>query len=317
MQLPYFTHDEIRLALPFPELVKQLKLAFQQAIQSPRRHAHQIQTAPLCNLLLMPVWQEQARLGVKLVTVAPQNQGLPSVHAIFLLFDAATGAPLAIMDGEELTKRRTAAASVLAANYLARVDASHLLLVGNGALSPYMAAAYATCRRLQKITIWGRNSEKSQACLAQLRQMSNLPASLELKVSSDLAEACGEADIICCATTSTQALLDARWIKPGCHLDLVGGFKPDMREASDELMQNSCVFVDTFSGAMAEAGDIVQPLQRGLIDEAHVLAELADLCSGRHSGRQRASDITLFKSVGTAIEDLVAAELVWQARPAA
>lgn len=314
MHLPYFTQQEICQALPYPELVTQLKLAFQQAIQAPRRHAHQLQSEPLCNLLLMPVWQEQARLGVKLVTVAPQNQGLPSVHAIFILFDAVTGAPLALMDGEELTKRRTAAASVLAATYLARTDARHLLLVGNGALSPYMAAAYIACRPLQKITVWGRNLAKSQACLERIRQLVDLPKTLELHLSEDLASACRNADIICCATTSTQALLEADWITPGCHLDLVGGFKPDMREASDTLVQKSQVFVDTYSGALTEAGDLLQPMQQGLIQNDHIHAELADLCRGHHRGRLNDHEITLFKSVGTAIEDLAAAEMVWQAR---
>ncbi len=320
MHLPYFTQDQIRQALPYPALVKHLHTAFQSDIHAPLRQAYQINQAPLCNLLLMPVWQQQARLGVKLVTVAPQNQQLPSVHALFILFDSATGAPLALMDGEELTKRRTAAASVLAASYLAPASASRLLIVGNGALAPYMATAYASCRTLSQITVWGRNPEKSQACLQQIAQQLEAEArplpQLAYAEPAELAAACQDADIICCATTSTSPIVSASMLKAGCHLDLVGGFKADMREVDDLTMQQASVFVDTYQGALSEAGDIVQTLQNGMLTRSAIRAELAELCRGQHPGRSQSGEITLFKSVGTALEDLAAAELVWQAAAA-
>jgi len=318
MHLPYFTQSEIRQALPYPALVSQLRHAFQSELHAPLRQAYQINQQPLCNLLLMPVWQQQARLGVKLVTVAPENRDLPSVHALFILFDCATGAPLALMDGEELTKRRTAAASVLAASYLAREDAQHLLLVGNGALAPYMAAAYASCRPLKQITVWGRNPEKSQACLsqiaAQLETEGQAAPQLNYAKPEALAQACQQADIICCATTSTAPILTAPMLAAGCHLDLVGGFKPDMREVDDQVMQSARVFLDTYQGALHEAGDIVQTLNSGVLKRSAIKAELAELCRGQHTGRSTRAEISLFKSVGTALEDLAAAELVWQAQ---
>jgi ornithine cyclodeaminase len=287
-----------------------MREAFRDTAQAPRRHVHPLSDTGSSTLLLMPVWQANAHLGVKLVTVVPENQTrqLPTVQALFILLDTATGTPLALMDGEELTLRRTAAASALASTYLSRPDSEQLLIVGTGQLAPYMAVAHCAVRDIRRVTVWGRDL---QLTIEKIKAL-GLPASVAIDVAEDLETASMTADLISCATTSRQALLQSASVQPGTHIDLVGGFKPDMREADDELMSKARLFVDTFDGALAEAGDLVQPLQAGLITRTSVLAELAELASGRHAGRSNAQEITLFKSVGTAIEDLCAANLVWQ-----
>ena len=311
--IPFFSSEQIQQALPCTTLIAALREAFQDTAQAPRRHVHPLSDSGSSTLLLMPVWQANAHLGVKLVTVVPENQArqLPTVQALFILLDTATGTPLALMDGEALTLRRTAAASALASTYLSRPDSEHLLIVGTGQLAPYMAVAHCAVRKMRRVTVWGRDLQKAQRTVEKIQAL-GLPASISIDVTENLGTASMAADLISCATTSRQALLQSDSVRPGTHIDLVGGFKPDMREAEDKLISSARLFVDTFDGALAEAGDLVQPVQAGLITRASVLAELADLASGRHSGRSNAQEITLFKSVGTAIEDLCAANLVWQ-----
>ncbi len=311
--IPFFSSEQIQQALPCTTLIAALREAFQDTAQAPRRHVHPLSDSGSSTLLLMPVWQANAHLGVKLVTVVPENQArqLPTVQALFILLDTATGTPLALMDGEALTLRRTAAASALASTYLSRPDSEHLLIVGTGQLAPYMAVAHCAVRKMRRVTVWGRDLQKAQQTVEKIQAL-GLPASISIDVTENLGTASMAADLISCATTSRQALLQSDSVRPGTHIDLVGGFKPDMREAEDKLISSARLFVDTFDGALAEAGDLVQPVQAGLITRASVLAELADLASGRHSGRSNAQEITLFKSVGTAIEDLCAANLVWQ-----
>lgn len=309
--IPYFTKEQVSTALPYPKLIPALQQAFTEEMIAPKRHAHTLSEADSSSLLLMPVWQPQGHLGVKLVTVAPKNIDVPTVHAIFVLFDIRTGAPLALMDGEELTLRRTAAASALASSYASRSNARHLLLVGNGRLAPHIAIAHCQTRAITDISLWGRSVEKSAAAARVIREHAEFPAHIRLHVVEDLAVACHEADIICCATTSKTPIVLGDYVKAGTHLDLVGGFKPDMREVDDALMSKATVFVDTYAGALAEAGDITQTLTNGSLLRSALVAELAELCSGRHLGRKTDAEITLFKSVGTAIEDLSAANLVW------
>lgn len=311
--IPFFNNEQIQQALPCKALISALRDAFQSQVQAPRRHVHALSSADSSTLLLMPVWQTEGHMGVKLVTVAPGNRDLqlPTVQALFILLDTATGTPLALMDGEELTLRRTAAASALASAYLSRPDSQHLLIVGTGKLAPYMAIAHSAVREIRRLTVWGRDSQRAHQTMQKIQAL-GLPASVVLDVAQDLEQASRNADIISCATTSHQPLLQSTAVRPGTHIDLVGGFKPDMREADDALISKAALFVDTFDGALAEAGDLVQPMQAGLITRSSVLADLVDLTTGRHQGRSDAQQVTLFKSVGTAIEDLCAANLVWQ-----
>jgi ornithine cyclodeaminase/alanine dehydrogenase-like protein (mu-crystallin family) len=310
--IPYLDAAQLAAALTYPVLIPALGTAFRNGAEAPQRHVHTISPANDAVLLLMPVWQAERHTGVKLVTVAPRNpqKNLPTVHSIFMLFDSATGAPVCQMDGEELTLRRTAAASALASSYLSRPDSSRLLVVGTGSLAPYMAAAHCAARPIRNVTIWGRSPDKALHAAALLRQRLADP-DIAIAFSEDLASAAGNADIISCATTSTVPILQAQWVRPGTHIDLVGGFRPNMREAGDALVSAADIFVDTFAGALAEAGDLLQPMAAGRLAREDIRAELADLCAGRHPGRSSAGQITLFKSVGTALEDLCGANLAW------
>jgi ornithine cyclodeaminase len=310
--ISHLTASQLRTALPYPALIAALRQAFQENIEAPTRHVHTVSEENATVLLLMPVWQPAGAMGVKLVTVAPGNRAkqLPTVHAIFMLFDTTTGVPIALMDGEELTLRRTAAASALASSYLSRPDSASLLTVGAGTLAPYLAAAHCAARPIRNIEVWGRSQDKAEQTVQQIHAQ-GLPQGVTVKVASDLEAAVRNADIITCATTSTAPVVRGDWVGPGAHVDLVGGFKPDMREADDDLMGKSSVFVDTFADALAEAGDLIQPMASGYLQRDAIVAELADLASGRHAGRHHPEQITVFKSVGTGIEDLCAANLAW------
>jgi alanine dehydrogenase len=310
--IPYLDAAQLAAAMPYPVLISALRDAFLAGAETPQRHVHTISPNNDAVLLLMPVWQPERHTGVKLVTVAPRNPQLqlPTVHSVFMLFDSATGAPVCQMDGEELTLRRTAAASALASSYLSRPDSTRLLIVGTGSLAPYMAAAHCAARPIRDVTVWGRSPDKAAQMADLLRQRLG-DAGITVSVAEDLPTAATNAHIISCATTSTTPILQAAWVQPGTHVDLVGGFRPNMREADDALIAASEVFVDTFAGALAEAGDLVQPMAAGSLARGDLRAELADLCAGRHPGRTYASQITLFKSVGTALEDLCGANLAW------
>lgn len=311
--IPYFTSEQIHQSLPWATLIPALREAFRAAAVTPRRHAHALSPSGSSTLLLMPVWQVAGHLGIKLVTVVPENRNrqLPTVQALFVLLDTETGTPLALMEGEALTLRRTAAASALASTYLSRADSAHLLIIGTGQLAPFMASAHCAVRDIRQVSVWGRDAQRAHQTLEKIRAV-GLPASTTVFVEQNLNDALRRADIISCATTSHQPLVTAAAVRPGTHIDLVGGFKPDMREADDALMGAASLFVDSFDGALAEAGDLVQPLQAGLISRSQVLAELADLTAIRHPGRSDSDQITVFKSVGTALEDLCAADQVWQ-----
>lgn len=295
-------------------LVDALARMFRDGCIAPVRHAHTIPVAgePAGTALLMPAWQTDRYLGIKIVNVFPGNsaRSQPAVSAIYILMSARTGALLATIDGRELTGRRTAATSTLAARYLARHDARSLLVVGTGHIARELAEFHAALRPgIRQLTVWGRTPHHAQA-LADALRAAGLPAT----ATDDLESAARTADVISCATITSEPLLRGEWIRPGTHIDLVGGFRPTMREADDALIARADVFVDTRAGALQEAGDVVQPIAAGVLAEADV-HELADLCSGRHPGRRSPESITVFKSVGAALEDLAAAILIYESTP--
>ena len=296
-----YSAAQVHAALPWAALGDALHAAFVRGAQVPLRHAHAL--APTDTLLLMPAWDDRL-LITKLVTVIP---GAPStVEATVMAMDRATGHPLAVLDGEALTLRRTAATSALAARHLALPEVETLLVVGTGRLAAWMARAHVALRPdLQRVLVWGRRLEAAQALAAELAG-EGLPAC----AVPDLEAAVRAARLISCATTSTEPMVRGAWLAPGTHLDLVGGFRRDMREVDDEAVARARIVVDTHAGAGVEAGDVVQPLQRGVITPEAVVGELAQLLRGDCVGRRKPQDITLFKSVGTALEDLAAARLV-------
>jgi ornithine cyclodeaminase len=304
--LPFIDAGAVHAALDWRALVEALREAFRRGAEAPVRSSHAV-TPEGDRLLLMPAW-DASSLGVKIVTVFPRNpaRGLASVSALYLLMDVSSGHPLALIDGEALTLRRTAAASALASLYLSRPDSRTLLVVGPGRLAPYLAAAHCAVRPIDRVLVWGRAPARAEALARDLRAQGT-PA----EPCADLGAGLAQADVVTCATTSREPIVRGAAVQRGTHVDLVGGFAPEMRECDDDLVAKSQVFVDTYAGALKEAGDLVQPIAAGRIAREHVRAELADLVSGRHAGRRSPGEITLFKSVGTALEDLCAARLVY------
>ena len=258
------------------------------------------------SLLVMPAWVDGELIGVKAVTYFPTNaaRALPTINAGYLLFDGRTGEMLAALDGDELTLRRTAAVSALAASRLARADATRLLVVGTGNLAPNLALAHCAVRDFATVEVWGRQPAKAEE-LAQRLHEHGLPA----RPATDLDRAVEQADVITCATGATSPLIAGERLRPGTHLDLVGGFRGDMREADDATARRATLFADTVVGAKL-AGDIAQPIASGLITEQSIAADLAALVADQHPGRTSPTEITLFKSVGFALSDLAAARLV-------
>ena len=302
----FYPAAEVHAALSLPALADSIAEALKAGTVAPLRHAYALSDTD--SLLLMPAWSAgEGAIGVKLVTVLPGNRerGSSTVNALYVLFDRNSGEPRAVIDGEALTLRRTAAASLLAARYLARNDARQVLIVGTGRLARFMAHAHCASRDIERLLIWGRNADSAESLVSVLKR-EGLPA----ESVDDLEHAVHESHIVTCATTATSPVVNGAWLAPGTHVDLVGAFKPNMREVDDGAVARSIVYVDTFAGAFAEAADIIEPIARGVIKRADIRGELVELVTGSARGRSEANEITLFKSVGTAIEDLAAAQML-------
>jgi len=302
--------DATRAALPFERLVDALRTMFAAGCEVPPRHMHEL-VAPDGNAvtsLIMPAWTERY-YGIKTVNIAPGNaaRGLPGLHSVYLLFDAVTGAPLAQLDGNVITARRTAAASALAASWLARDDARHLLVVGAGAVARLLPAAYRAVRPVARVSVWARRREAAEALAADLRAQG-----FDAVVAADLDAAVAAADIVSSATLATEPIVHGRWLRTGSHLDLIGSFTPAMREADDDCLAGAALYVDT-DEALRKSGDLLGPLSRGVFAPGEVRGTLATLARGEAPGRRDRDERTVFKSVGTALEDLAAATLVWEA----
>lgn len=296
---------ELAKVAPYSAIVEALREGFKTDIATPVRHHHE--TSPVATLLLMPAWSREWT-GLKTVIVKSDNaaKNLPTVQASYLLVKNDTGETVAIMDGTELTRRRTAAASALAASYLARPDASTLMLVGAGALGAHFVRAHAAVRPIKRVLIYNRSVDKAAALAAELKA-----DGFEASAVTDLEAAVGQADIVTCVTTSTTPIVRGEWLKPGTHVDLAGAFKPTMRETDGDVVVRSRVYVDTREGAFTEAGDLLQARDEGKFDFANVQGDLFDLCRGVVKGRKTPEEITLFKSCGTALEDLATAIMVY------
>jgi ornithine cyclodeaminase len=303
--------EQIRSHLDWRQTIDALERMFAAPCTAPPRHHHTITLDGRedATMLLMPAWAADRYVGVKVANVYPDNpsRGLPAIHGSYLLMNGTTGEPLALLDGGELTARRTVCASALAARYLSRAESRKLLIVGSGRLSLFIGLAHRAVRPIESISVWGRNREHAEAVARSYRQ-----AGFEAAAAADLESASGDADIISCVTMSTQPLVLGRWLKPGAHLDLIGGFRPHMREVDSDAVARSTIFADTREGVLGEAGDLLIPIAEGRINAASIAAELRDLASSAHPGRTGTSEITLFKSVGTAIEDLAAAILCYE-----
>lgn len=312
--MKFISADAIDAALDPKFMADALVDAFKGDSVVPVRHHHDIERPDAdATLLLMPAWSGKADaepfVGTKIVTVYPANgaKSLPAVMGTYILLNGATGAPLCALDGTRLTLWRTAAASALAARYCARPDASRMVMVGAGALAPFMIKAHCAASPISDVALWNHHPERAEAVAKTLRA-----EGLPVRVVTDLETAVRDADIVSSATLSTNALIKGAWLKDGAHLDCVGAFKPSMRETDDEAVKRASLFCDTRAGALKEGGDYAQPLAAGVIKEGDIKADLYDLTRGTHRGRASPREITMFKSVGTAIEDLAAAIAVWK-----
>lgn len=303
-------HDAVAARLDWPRLIEALRRGFgaDGAVQAPDRQVLTIDQpdGTTASLLIMPAWQAGHAIGVKVVTFLPGNAaaGRPTINAGYLLFDGADGRLLTAMDGDMLTARRTAAASALAADYLARADVRRLLVCGTGQLAASVAEAHAAIRQYDRVLVWGRNPDKARAIAAQL-QTRGLPA----EAQEDLETACRTADVISCVTASTRPFIRGEWLAEGSHLDLIGAFRPDMRESDDLALTGARVYVDGRAGALL-AGDLAQPIAAGRFAPDMIEGDLGQLVRGEAAGRQDGRQRTLFKSAGLSQEDLLAAMLV-------
>ena len=303
--------EATRAALPWADLINAIEAMFAGECVMPLRHHHDVEVPGEANatFLMMPAWVPGRYIGVKVLSVFPDNhlRALPAIFGTYLLSSGKTGEMLMAVEGGELTARRTAATSALAARYLAQPDAEELLVVGAGRLSLNLIQAHASVLPLKRFRIWARRLEAAEKTAAEARALG-----FAAEAVSNLEAAVRYADIVSCCTLSSEPLVHGEWLKPGAHLDLIGAFKPTMRESDDEAVRRATIFVDTRAGAMSEAGDILQPLKAGVISEADLKADLFDLVAGRHKGRSDDGEITLFKSVGAALEDLAGAILAYE-----
>lgn len=306
-----YSAQQVAERLPYLGLVDRLRDAFAQMSEVPPRSMYPINLpdGTRAELGIMPAWQTNGFIAVKLLTIFPLNASkkLPSIHAQILVFDGTTGVPVALVDGTEVTRRRTAASSALAATFLARRESESLLVVGTGAQATHQALAYAAVLPIRRIGVWGRSAEKGALIV---RALSQGASRFSVELIEDLEAAAREADVITCLTRASEPIIKGDWLKPGVFLDLVGNHLPDRRETDDRAAQRSRIFVDTMKGAMGEAGELLIPIKRGIIRESDVLGDLHALCRGEVPGRRTPDEITLFKSVGTGLEDLAAACMV-------
>jgi len=309
--VPMIDGAAVAAVLDYPAVIASLREAYREGCEVNEVFRLDLASASgaLNSFLLRPAWQRDRHIGVKLVSVFPDNatRGLASVLGLYALFDGATGAPLACLDGTVLTLWKTAANSALAADYLAREDAASMLMVGAGALAPHLITAHACVRPIRRVAIWNRTPERARA-LARAGDWGGL----EVTATEDLARAVGEADVISCATMARTPLIRGAWLRPGTHLDLVGGFTLAMREADDEAVRRARVYVDTPEGTIAEVGDIAGPIAAGVIAEADIAGDLYRLCRKTCPGRTSATEITLCKNGGGGLQDLATARLVFE-----
>lgn len=284
------------------DLVSPLRAAFALEYATPARLHYDLPGDDGAKLLLMPAWRSREELGVKLATVVAGNRlhGLPSINGLYVVFNGETGEVEAVLEAAALTALRTAAVSALAANYLAREDARRLLLVGTGVLIPHLAEAHLSVRKgIDEIQVWGRRHDQAVLVARQLRSFGARVTAVE-----DLEEAVRHSDIVSCATMSEAPLVHGDWLKPGAHVDLVGGFTPAMREADEVVFCGSRVVVDNKS-ALTESGDLLGPVARGIVSSD--APDLRSLVSNAALARADVNEVTVFKSVGNALSDIAAA----------
>jgi len=302
----FIPKDEVARLASYPALIDSLAKGLREPIESPPR-SHFNPNHDASAVLIMPAWKPNDIMGTKIVSIWPENnaKGKSAVSAIYVLTSCEDGTTLAVIDGTELTLRRTAAAAALAARILARPNSQRLAVLGTGALSAHMAMAHHSQFDLSETVVWGRQLGKAQAVVDELAKLG-----IAARASTDLQSTLASTDIVAAVTTATQPFIRTEWVMPGMHLGLIGAFTADMAEAQPQLLSKVRLFADTREGVLQKGGEVLQALRAGLIAEADVRAELADLVASEAPATWRNSDqdITVFKAVGFAALDLIAAE---------
>ena len=307
----HFDSKAVEKALPYPLLANALAQGLQQAIEAPPR-SHLTPNHDASCVLIMPAWRPHQLMGVKMVSVWPGNnaKGESAVSGVYVLISCDNGHPVAVLDGTALTLRRTAAAAALAARKLARQNSRTLAMLGTGALSVPLVQAHVEVMPFDSVLVWGRQVGKAQAVVAQLQQQG-----IAASAATDLEQTLAQADVVAAATTATEPFIRTDWVRPGTHLGLIGAFTAQMAEAEPALMSQAQVFADSRSAVLEKGGEVFQAIQQGLMAPTAIQAELAELAAQPEGhGRRGAQDITVFKSVGFASLDLIAAELVYNAQ---
>jgi ornithine cyclodeaminase/alanine dehydrogenase-like protein (mu-crystallin family) len=311
--MQFFDADAVHAALDYGALVEALREGHRKGVDAVERllMAQPSGDGGSDHFLILPAWQRHEALGIKLVTVFPGNRsksGPPGIQAVYVLFDGRSGTPVAVIDGTALTLRKTAADSALGATFLARPDAANLLMVGAGNQAPHQIMAHCAVRpSIERVFVWNRTLANAY----RLSRSLNVKG-IEISVAEDLPRAVASADLICCATMAAEPVIEGAWLKPGVHLDLVGGYTNDMREADDEAARRASVFVDSRWFTIGQCGDITGPMQSGALREDGIAADLFDLCKGTHPGRRSRDEITLFKNAGGAHLDLMTARFAYE-----
>lgn len=294
-------------ALPYDALIKALSEGFRQTFHAPLRHHHYLKNEAEEDavLLLMPAWFDETWGGVKMVNVVPGNveRGLAAISSSYILFNRRTGVHELLLDGAELTARRTAAAAALAASKLARPNSHTHLIVGAGRVGSCIPHAYKAVLPIKEILVFNRTYANAQRLVSELEN-----DGFNARAVTSLEDSVPQSDIISCATLATAPVLLGEWLRPGQHVDLIGSFTPNMREVDDAALSTSSIWVDT-QHALVESGDLSIPLANGVIDQGDINGSFLSLCTSEATARRSEDEITLFKAVGTAVEDLAAAVL--------
>jgi ornithine cyclodeaminase len=315
MKLRVLSQNDVRQAVSMAQAIEIVKGAFAQlsAGQAVVPIRTQLEVARHEGItLFMPAYlQESDGLGVKIVSVFPRNldMGLPTIHALVVVVDAETGCPAAVMDGTYLTALRTGAASGAATDLLARTDARRAAVFGAGAQGRTQLEAVCQVRDIEKVWVYDINREAAEQYAEEMRERGGrIPD--DIAVASSPTEAVREADVICTATTSTTPVFADADLKAGVHINAIGAFTPEMQEVPEDTIKRARLVVDSREACWAEAGDLIIPRHKGLISESDVYAELGEIAAGTKRGRESNKEITFFKSVGNAVQDVSVARKV-------
>ena len=305
---------EVREVLPMPDLIEGMQTALAAfstgEAQQPLRTVLEVGSAKAFFGVMPAFMPRSGALGTKLVTVFGSNAaiGLPTHLATIVLLDPTTGALICVMDGRYITEARTAAVSAVSVKLLAREDAGVLAIIGTGVQARSHLEAIAHVRSLREVRVWSPTESHRERFAEHARVLTAAP----VRVASDARSAVAGADLIALTTASREPVVESSWIAEGAHICAVGACRPDQREMSTELVRKATLFVDSRTGALAEAGDVVLPIKEGAFDATHIAAELGDVAAGRMNGRSRSTEVTVFKSLGMAVEDLAAAHMACQ-----